>query len=164
MMSSTSNASGRNAGLEPDLIVHQCQTSLLPLLILWRLKRIDLCHGASPDVKAKPRRARGVAALETFTHDSYPLLSNALSSALECFCCICLHPPCLPLHVFAQCWFESIATFSTSHRVRRVQVHHWEICVAVVGAGLQQLGAGGESKRNHQQDYGNGLLIKRAAD
>lgn len=81
MMSSTSNTSGMNAGLEPDLIVHQCQTSLLPLLMLWRLKRTDLCQGASPDVKAKPRRAKGITAVKKI----HPLLlSTSFERTLVC--------------------------------------------------------------------------------
>lgn len=43
------------------------------------------------------------------------------------------------------------------HRARRLYLHHWEIHLAAVGPGVQQLRAGGESSGHHQQDHGAGV-------
>ena len=46
-------------------------------------------------------------------------------------------------------------------RGRRLHVHHREIGVAAVGHRVQQLGAGGEPARHHQQDHGADLGLLR---
>lgn len=112
MMSSTSNTSGVNAGLEPDLIVHQCRAPLLPLLMLWRLKRTDLRQGASPDVKAKPRRDKGIIAVirKKKSPITVLLFSTSFHCTLVCAWIFSLHfslfCPC-PSQFFAQnSWYE----------------------------------------------------------
>lgn len=53
-----------------------------------------------------------------------------------------------------------VPSFPGPHRPWWLNLHHWEIHLAAVGPGVQQLRASGESTGHHQQDHGSrvGLL------